>query len=83
MLEDILKGFGGDYEKCANNIINEKYKIAKSKFNRSLYKMKSGKYRIMDYNKKSYGEFFDIGMAKKNYVEQYENIYGIIFLSGE
>jgi len=79
-LNEVLRGMGGDYEKAANSIIDKKYKIVKQKFNLRLCKMKSGKFKIMDYNDKNYGTYLDVNMAKKEYVELYEKQHGIIHL---
>lgn len=71
-LGEILRDMGGDYAKAAISITDKKYKEYKTKTNKTLYKMKDGKYKILDYHKNCYGTFYDIDMAKKNFVELYE-----------
>jgi len=80
MIEDIIRGMGGDFTKAIESITRDKYTYCKNKTNLSLYKMKSGKFKIMDYNKKNYGSFNDVDMAKKRFVELYEQFHGTIKL---
>ncbi len=75
---DMLRKMGGKYEDMAINITRKKYTACKKRSNLTLYKMKSGKFKIQDYHGKSYGILLDVDMAKKKYVELYEKTHGKI-----
>lgn len=69
---DMLQGLGGDYATTATLLRNEKYSEIRKKTNMRLCKMKSGKFRILYGTGDKHSEYFDIDMAKKNFVELYE-----------
>lgn len=58
--------FGGAFSAPSN--LDRDYKEAKKKTNLTLYKMKSGKYRIMDYYHNVVYECSDMVTAKKEFI---------------
>lgn len=69
---DMLQGFGGDFATTATLMTNEKYSEIRKSTSMRLCKMKSGKFRILYGNGTKHSEYFDVDMAKKNFVELYE-----------
>ena len=65
MAEDYMNMFNDMLGKFRNNNLDIKYKEAKKKSNLKLFKMKSGKFKIMDYYENLVSEHNDITSAKK------------------
>ena len=64
-----LGGIGGiDMKEMADSMLDKRYKEAKKKCNLKLCKMKSGKYKILDYYNKEVYFSWVLNEAKKKYI---------------
>lgn len=72
MFNDILRAMGGDYAQTAKNMTSTRYSEIRKGTSMRLCKMKSGKFHILHRDGSKHSEYYDLDMAKKNFVELYD-----------